>query len=88
MLVHHTVGGCNIRPGDIIASGTVSSSGQAAQGCLLELTRNGQKPLVLGDSWQRTWIENGDVVSMHAACDNGTLRVGFGPCCVTIAPAV
>lgn len=86
MLVHHTAGGCSINAGDIIASGTISSTGPQAQGCLLELTRNGDNSLELG-GWQRTWIEDGDTVTMRAVCDNGSQRVGFGRCTVTITPA-
>lgn len=87
MLAHHTAGGCNIRAGDVIASGTISSAGPGTQGCLLELTKNGREPLWLGGSWKRSWIEDGDTVSMHAVCDNGSQRIGFGPCSVTFAPA-
>lgn len=88
MLTHHTVSGCNIKAGDIIASGTVSSEGEGAQGCLLELTENGKRPLQLAASCQRTWLQNGDTVSMTAAADNGTVRIGFGPCKSTVTPSV
>eukprot|EP00892_Ulva_mutabilis_P010983 jgi/Ulvmu1/8257/UM041_0068.1 len=86
MLTHHTAGGCNICAGDVIASGTISSTGVRAQGCLLELTQNGRNPLELG-AWTRTWLEDGDTVVMRAVCDNGARRIGFGNCTVTIAPA-
>lgn len=88
MLTHHTAGGCNIRAGDVIASGTVSSDGPKAQGCLLELTHNGIDPVDLGGAWQRCWLEDGDTVIMRGICDNGSQRIGFGPCNVTIAPAI
>jgi fumarylacetoacetase len=88
MLTHHTAGGCNVKAGDVIASGTVSSEGDGAQGCLLELTENGKCPLQLSAGCQRTWLENGDTVSMSAIADNGSIRIGFGPCKTTVAPAV
>lgn len=88
MLTHHTVSGCNITAGDIIASGTVSSEGEGAQGCLLELTENGKRPLQLSAGCQRTWLQNGDTVCMTATADNGRVRIGFGPCKTTVTPAV
>lgn len=88
MLTHHTVTGCNIKAGDIIASGTVSSEGDWAQGCLLELTENGKSPIQLPAGCQRTWLQNGDSVIMSARADNGTIRVGFGPCNTNVSPAV
>jgi fumarylacetoacetase len=92
MLAHHTVGGCNIRAGDIIASGTVSSKaneekGPPANGCLLEVTKNGQEPLKLATEVERCWVEDGDSVRMRAWCGEGDMRVGFGPCDVTVLPA-
>jgi fumarylacetoacetase len=92
MLAHHTVGGCNIRTGDIIASGTVSSKGTKeggppAKGCLLEVTKNGQEPLKLAPEVERCWLEDGDTVQMRAWCGEGPTRVGFGPCDMTVLPA-
>jgi fumarylacetoacetase len=88
MLCHHTASGCNIRAADMIACGTVSSSGHMAQGCLLELTKNGSEPMQLTSGCERAWLEDGDTVRMFGACDNGTVRVGFGVCEMTVAPAV
>jgi fumarylacetoacetase len=88
MLCHHTAGGCNIRAGDIIASGTVSSRGPEARGCLLELTKNGSKPLQLEEGMTRAWLQDGDVVRMRAFCGSGPNRVGFGVCEMTVLPAL
>jgi fumarylacetoacetase len=88
MLSHHTVSGCNIAAGDIIASGTVSSEGPQAQGCLLEITKNGKEPLQLAAGCTRTWLQNGDIVRMRAKAENGRARVGFGPCSMTVSPAI
>lgn len=88
MLSHHTVSGCNIKAGDIIASGTVSSDRPSGQGCMLELTKNGKQPLQLSGSCTRAWLKNGDVVRMTAKAEKGNIRVGFGMCQMTVAPAV
>lgn len=92
MLAHHTLGGCNIRAGDVIASGTVSSRPDTwhtgrTQGCLLELTENGKTPVELSAGETRTWLRDGDAVEMRAWCGEGQQRVGFGPCDVTVLPA-
>ena len=60
MLVHHTSTGCNVRPGDLIASGTVSGPSEDARGCLLELTWRGQNPITLSDGTERRFLQDGD----------------------------
>lgn len=77
-LAHHTVTGCNVRVGDLMASGTVSGPGEKAQGCLMELTRNGKVPLTLNDGSTLTFLRNGDVVTMKGAAVKENIRVGFG----------
>jgi fumarylacetoacetase len=91
MLAHHTVGGCNICAGDVIASGTVSSKdcapgGAPANGCLLEATKNGQVPMRMAPGVERSWLLDGDSVEMRAWCGEGKARVGFGPCNMTVLP--
>lgn len=85
MVAHHTINGCNLRSGDLLASGTLSGPTEKTQGCLLELTRGGSEPLVLGDGESRRYLEDGDEVSLTAFCalDNG-LRIGFGSCAALI----
>jgi len=77
-LAHHTVTGCNVKIGDLMASGTISGPGENAQGCLMELTQNGKVPLKLNDGESRVFLEDGDTVIMKAAAHNNGVRVGFG----------
>lgn len=88
MLVHHTSTGCNLRPGDLLASGTVSGPTESARGCLLELTWRGQNPIQLPDGTTRKFLQDGDEVIMRAYCQKtGAARIGFGECRGTILPA-
>ena len=88
MLAHHTSGGCNLRPGDLFASGTVSGPGRDARGCLLELTWRGAEPLALPSGETRTFLEDGDEVIMRGRCEGiGAAAIGFGECRGIVAPA-
>jgi fumarylacetoacetase len=81
MLAHHTSNGCNLRPGDLIATGTVSGPGEDACGCLLELTRGGAAPLRLPTGEKRAFLEDGDEVTLTGYCEReGFARIGFGEC--------
>lgn len=81
MLMHHTSNGCNLRPGDLLASGTVSGSRQGEEGCLLEMTRGGANPIELPTGERRTFLADGDEVTMRASCERaGYARIGFGEC--------
>ncbi|MFL5577504.1 MAG: fumarylacetoacetase [Gemmatimonadaceae bacterium] len=81
MLTHHASNGCNLRPGDLIASGTVSGATKDARGCLLELTWRGAEPITLPTGETRTFLEDGDEVVMKGYCEReGTRRIGFGEC--------
>lgn len=83
MLVHHTSTGCNLRPGDLIASGTISGPEENSRGCLLERT-----PIQLPDGSQRKFLEDGDEVILRAVCERaGARRIGFGHCKGVVAPA-
>lgn len=77
-LAHHTVTGCNVRVGDLMASGTVSGPGEKEQGCLMELTHNGQAPLTLKDGSTLTFLRDGDTIIIKGAAVKETIRVGFG----------
>ncbi len=88
MLTHHASNGCNLRPGDLLASGTVSGAGPGALGCLLELTSRGTKPLTLPNGEQRKFLEDGDEVILRGSCHrDGFRRIGLGSCRGTILPA-
>jgi fumarylacetoacetase len=88
MIAHHTSNGCNLRPGDLFGSGTVSGPSEHERGCLLELTSRGAHPLLLPDGERRTFLEDGDEVTLHAFCErDGFRRIGFGTCTGRIVPA-
>ncbi len=81
MVAHHASNGCNLQPGDLIASGTVSGPEPGSRGCLLELTWRGRDPIALPNGEQRTFLEDGDEVTMRGWCEReGARRVGFGVC--------
>lgn len=88
MLVHHTSTGCNMRPGDLLASGTISGSTEDSRGCLLERTWRGQHPIRLPDGSERKFLQDGDDVIMTAVCERpGAARIGFGSCAGVIGSA-
>jgi len=80
MLTHHASNGCNLRPGDLISSGTVSGPGEDARGCLLEVTQ-GTRPLTLPGGETRLFLADGDEVTIRGFCERaGCARIGFGSC--------
>jgi fumarylacetoacetase len=88
MLVHHASTGCNLQPGDLLASGTISGPAEDSRGCLLERTWRGQHPISLPDGTQRKFLQDGDEVIMRAvACAPNGLRIGFGSCRGQVLPA-
>jgi fumarylacetoacetase len=81
MLTHHTSNGCNLRPGDLFASGTVSGPDPASQGCLLELTRRGAEPIALPTGEERKFLHDGDEIIIRAFFQReGAARIGLGDC--------
>jgi len=87
-LAHHTVTGCNLRPGDLLASGTISGPDKGSYGSLLELTWRGTEPLALGSGDQRRFLADGDTVIMTGWCQGDRYRVGFGEVRGTVLPAL
>ena len=88
LLTHHASNGCNLRPGDLLASGTVSGDTKESRGCLLERTWRGSEPLSLPGGETRTFLEDGDEVTLRGHCTRaGARRIGFGECRGTIRPA-
>ena len=87
-LAHHTVNGCNINVGDIMASGTISGPSRDSAGCLLEQTRNGKEPLTLADGSTRAFLQDGDTVIMKGYAVRNAARVGFGSVSGKIRPAL
>jgi fumarylacetoacetase len=88
MVAHHTVNGCSLQTGDLFGSGTLSgpTSGEAA--ALIELTQGGKNPVALPEGESRTWLEDGDSVTLRGWCEkDGAARIGFGECVGTVLPA-
>jgi fumarylacetoacetase len=87
MVAHHTSNGCNLRPADLLASGTVSGEAPEARGCLLELTRGGVAPVEFPSGETRRFLEDGDQVILRGRCEQeGSVAIGFGECRGTIIP--
>lgn len=86
-VAHHTINGCNLRTGDLLASGTISGPSADARGSLLELTLNGRQPLTLASGQTRRFLEDGDEVVMTGYCVGNGYRVGFGEVRGRLLPA-
>ncbi|MGB0869390.1 MAG: fumarylacetoacetase [Flavobacteriales bacterium] len=86
-LAHHTVNGCNINAGDMMASGTISGNDESAYGSLLELSWAGSKKIAMPSGEERTFIEDGDRIIMKAWCKNSDYRIGFGQVSTKLLPA-
>ena len=87
-LAHHTVNGCNINAGDMMASGTISGPTKNSYGSMLELSWAGNEPITLDTGETRTFIEDGDTITMRGHCFNGNVRIGFGTVSTTLRPAI
>jgi fumarylacetoacetase len=87
MLAHHTIGGCGLRTGDLIASGTVSGQQKHEHGCLLELTKNGKEPSILDDGSELRYLQDGDEVRYTGIVGDGTVGIGFGMVVGNVKPA-
>lgn len=89
MIAHQTSNGCNLEPGDLYGSGTISGEDETALGSLLEITRNGTEPLSLPSGETRRFLEDGDAVTFRGHCSRpGFATIGFGTCTGRIAPAL
>ncbi len=89
LVTHHASNGCNLRPGDLLASGTVSGQAKESRGCLLELTSRGSEPISLPSGETRRFLEDGDEVIMRGWCRrDGLPRIGFGECRGTVREAI
>jgi fumarylacetoacetase len=86
-LAHHTVNGCNINVGDIMASGTISGPEESSFGSMLEITWRGTKPVKMKDGSERKFINDGDTVIMRGYAEKNGIRVGFGEVTGKVLPA-
>jgi fumarylacetoacetase len=88
MVAHHTSNGCNLRPGDLLASGTASGPTDDSRACIAELNGSGTKPILLTNDETRMWLEDGDEVTFRARAErHGHVAIGFGECRGRIVPA-
>lgn len=88
MVAHHTVNGCNLQPGDLFGSGTLSGPTLDQAGALVELTVGGKEPLQLPNGEARTYLQDEDAVVLRGWCEKaGAARIGFGECRGTVLPA-
>ncbi|MCX7834574.1 MAG: fumarylacetoacetase [bacterium] len=83
-IAHHTINGCNLRTGDLLASGTISGDHEHSYGSLLELTWNGKNPIHLNNGKTRTFLEDGDTVIIRGYCQNKDYTISFGEVVGTI----
>lgn len=89
MLAHHASNGCPLRPADLLASGTISGASPDSLGCLLELTRRGAAPFALPSGETRSFLADGDEITLRAFCERpGARRIGFGDCRGIVLPAL
>jgi fumarylacetoacetase len=86
-LAHHTINGCNINVGDLMASGTISGPLAQEFGSMMELTWRGSKPITLNDGSERKFIDDLDTVILRGHCENKDYRIGFGACKAKVFPA-
>ena len=88
MIAHHTSGGCNLLPGDLIGTGTISGPDKSQLSSLLELTTGGRDPFTLSTGENRTFIEDGDEITLRGRCHKpGFVSIGFGDCTGTVQQA-
>jgi fumarylacetoacetase len=88
LVTHHASNGCNLTPGDVLGSGTISGAEKGSRGCLLELTWRGTEPLTLPTGEERRFLADGDEVTLRGYCEaEGAVRIGFGDCTGVVLPA-
>lgn len=86
-LAHHTVNGCNINVGDMMASGTISGPQPHEYGSMMELTWRGTKPITLKDGTERKFVNDNDTITIKGYCEANGVRLGFGDCTAKLLPA-
>ena len=85
LVAHHTVGGCNLTAGDLFGTGTLSGPTPSSAGSLLELSEGGKRPITLKNGEQRTFLLDGDQITLRGFCEKqGLRRIGFGECTATV----
>ena len=87
-IAHHTINGCNLNIGDIMASGTISGKSNDSYGSMLELSWGGKKSILLEDGLSRTFVEDYDSIIMRGYCERDNIRVGFGEVKTKLLPSI
>jgi fumarylacetoacetase len=88
IVAHHSSNGCNLQPGDLIGTGTLSTDSAEGLGSLLEISQGGKRPLELASGETRSFLEDGDEVTLKAWCEaDGAMRIGLGECVGRVVPA-
>ena len=87
-LAHHTTSGCPMNPGDLLGSGTISGPAKSERGSLLELSWGGKEPITLDTGETRTFLEDGDTLTLHGAAKGDGYTIGFGDCSGKVLPAL
>lgn len=88
LVAHHTIGGCNLQPGDLFGSGTLSGPQPDQAGSLLELTLGGKQPIALPSGESRSFLADGDTLTLRGYCERpGARRIGLGECSGTVMAA-
>ena len=88
IVTHHASNGCNLQPGDLIGTGTLSTDSDQGLGSLLEISQGGKQPIALASGETRSFLEDGDEVTLRAWCEReGAVRIGLGECVGRVVPA-
>jgi fumarylacetoacetase len=87
IVAHHSSNGCNLQPGDLIGTGTLSTDSAGGLGSLLEISEGGKEPIQLASGETRSFLEDGDEVTLRAWCESDGVRVGFGECVGRVVPS-
>jgi fumarylacetoacetase len=87
IVAHHSSNGCNLQPGDLIGTGTLSTESPSGLGSLLEISQGGKQPIELPSGETRSFLEDGDEVTLKAWCEGEGGRIGFGECVGRVAPS-
>ena len=88
IVTHHASNGCNLQPGDLIGTGTLSTDSDQGLGSLLEISQGGKQPITLASGETRSFLEDGDEVTLRAWCErDGAVRIGLGECVGRVVPA-
>ena len=88
IVAHHSSNGCNLQPGDLIGTGTLSTDRDEGLGSLIEISRGGSAPIALPGGETRSFLEDGDEIVLKAWCESeGAVRIGFGECAGRVEPA-